>query len=300
MVQFDFFIISKVAMLAVAIFVFYIFLIIFHSAVRAWLEGAVMLLFKAMLSNEMRQLRILTAVTAAPISADLLEQFVLILVRAAPLIALLLAAALIVTTLVGVFARFLEAAASFIGALINDIAQDAAVSMSRNWAVLSSIFVLVLTFNLVGMLPFAFTFTSSLAAPFAISVTVFFAYLFNIIRKHGVTFLAGFLPAGTNVVIAPLIIVIEIISTIAKFISLGVRLFANMFAGHLLLKVFYTIAFYIASSVTLFLGLAEIFVILFLLAITVMELMIAALQAFVMLLLIILYLRESEDFISAH
>jgi len=73
-----------------------------------------------------------------------------------------------------------------------------------------------------------------------------------------------------------------------------------MFAGHLLLKVFYTIAFYIASSVTLFLGLAEIFVILFLLAITVMELMIAALQAFVMLLLIILYLRESEDFISAH
>jgi len=161
MVQFDFFIISKVAMLAVAIFVFYIFLIIFHSAVRAWLEGAVMLLFKAMLSNEMRQLRILTAVTAAPISADLLEQFVLILVRAAPLIALLLAAALIVTTLVGVFARFLEAAASFIGALINDIAQDAAVSMSRNWAVLSSIFVLVLTFNLVGMLPFAFTFTSS-------------------------------------------------------------------------------------------------------------------------------------------
>jgi len=108
------------------------------------------------------------------------------------------------------------------------------------------------------------------------------------------------LPAGTNLFIAPLIILIEVVSTIAKFASLGIRLFANMFAGHLLLKVFYSIAFQIVAGLTLFLALSEALVSFLLFAIIALEIMIAFLQSFVMLLLTVLYFKEAENFIYAH
>ncbi len=113
-------------------------------------------------------------------------------------------------------------------------------------------------------------------------------------------FFAGFLPAGTSKPIAPLIVVIELISTVAKFISLGVRLFANMFAGHLLLKAFYAVSFQVLVSLSLFYFFADIFIMLFLFFITSLEFMIACLQAFVMVLLAALYLNESDTFVNAH
>lgn len=124
--------------------------------------------------------------------------------------------------------------------------------------------------------------------------------IFNIVYKNRLFSLAGFLPAGTSIFIAPLIIIIEIVSNFAKFISLGIRLFANMFAGHLLLKVFYSIGFQLFMYASFFTFFSELLVILFVIFITSLEIMIAALQAFVMLLLTVLYIRESESFVSGH
>lgn len=108
------------------------------------------------------------------------------------------------------------------------------------------------------------------------------------------------LPAGTNIFIAPLILLIEVVSNLAKFISLGIRLFANMFAGHLLLKVFYCICFEVLRHFALFYAFSGIFVVFFIFFIVVLELLIAFLQAFVFSLLVILYLQEATNSINGH
>jgi len=189
---------------------------------------------------------------------------------------------------------------NFVASVIHDVTQDEAISSSRDLVGLATVFLCVVTANMLGILPFAFTVTSGLAAPFLFSLTVFFAYFFILVTKFRLNLFAGFLPAGTNLFIAPLIILIEVVSTIAKFASLGIRLFANMFAGHLLLKVFYSIAFQIVAGLTLFLALSEALVSFLLFAIIALEIMIAFLQSFVMLLLTVLYFKEAENFIYAH
>jgi F-type H+-transporting ATPase subunit a len=118
--------------------------------------------------------------------------------------------------------------------------------------------------------------------------------------RSGFLFTAGFLPAGTERAIGPLVILIEIVSNLAKFISLGVRLFANMFAGHLLLKVFYSICFQVTTAISLFFFLPEFFTTAFVFFIVSLEAMIALLQSFVFVLLSVLYLKEAENFILSH
>jgi F-type H+-transporting ATPase subunit a len=155
-------------------------------------------------------------------------------------------------------------------------------------------------FNLVGILPFSFTATGSLAAPFCFSLTMFFLCFITATMRGGLAAVAGFLPTGTERTIAPLVILIEVVSNFAKFVSLGVRLFANMFAGHLLLKVFYSICFQVAASINFFLVLPEVMTGAFVFFVVALEVMIAFLQAFVFILLSILYLKEAENFLAAH
>jgi F-type H+-transporting ATPase subunit a len=112
--------------------------------------------------------------------------------------------------------------------------------------------------------------------------------------------LAGLLPAGTNIFITPLLIVIELISSLAKFASLGIRLFANMFAGHLLLKVFYTLVFVTASQISILTTLFGLIIVFFTFFISVLEFLIAFLQAFVFFLLSTLYSRETIYFVGSH
>lgn len=232
--------------------------------------------------------------------ADLLEQFVSVLPSYKSFIIYFSTIFLIFLITFIVFTRAVKLAADFSLTTIKDVAGDSSTSLLLAWPILAAIFVLVASTNLIGLLPFSYTLTSSLAAPFFISLTIFFTYNYILIKNGGIGFFAGFLPAGTNIFIAPLIIIIEVISTIAKFISLGVRLFANMFAGHLLLKVFYTISFQMINSLSLFFLLGHGFVASFLIFITLLETLIALLQAFVLLLLAIIYLKEAETFINAH
>jgi F-type H+-transporting ATPase subunit a len=113
-----------------------------------------------------------------------------------------------------------------------------------------ALFMFVLFGNLLGMLPYAFTFTSHIAVTFALAMIVFVLITVVAISIHGMHFFSYFFPEGAPKVLAPLIIPIEVISYLSRPVSLSVRLFANMVAGHVMLKVFATFVVLMGSAGT--------------------------------------------------
>jgi len=100
-----------------------------------------------------------------------------------------------------------------------------------------SLFLFILTSNIIGLVPYSFTITSHLIVTFSLAIFSFIAINIICIREHGINILSLFFPAGSSLILALLLIPIEIVSYIFRPISLSVRLFANMMAGHTLLKV---------------------------------------------------------------
>lgn len=149
-----------------------------------------------------------------------------------------------------------------------------------------TIFMFVLVGNLWGLMPYSFTFTSHIAVTFAMAFFVFVGVTLIAIAKHKMHFFSFFMPPGVPMYMAPLLIPIEIISYLSRPISLSVRLFANMLAGHTLLKVFagFIISLGIAAG-----WLPFVFVV----ALTGLEFVIAFLQAFVFAILTCLYLNDA-------
>ncbi len=148
-----------------------------------------------------------------------------------------------------------------------------------------TLFMFVLFGNFLGMLPYSFTFTSHLAVTFTLAAFIFIAVTLIAIFKHGMKFFSFFLPHGVPIAMAPLLIPIEIISYLSRPISLSVRLFANMLAGHTLLKVF---AGFVPA-----LGVAGILPLAFVSALTGLEIVIAFLQAYVFAILTCLYINDA-------
>jgi F-type H+-transporting ATPase subunit a len=111
-----------------------------------------------------------------------------------------------------------------------------------------TLFMFVLFGNLLGLLPYAFTFTSHIAVTFALAVVVILMVTIVAIAIHGMKFFGYFFPEGAPMALAPLIVPIEVISYLSRPVSLSVRLFANMVAGHVMLKVFATFVVLIGSS----------------------------------------------------
>ena len=133
------------------------------------------------------------------------------------------------------FQTLVELSYDFIGSMIND---NIGKEGLKYYPFIFSIFFFILIGNLIGMLPFSFTWTSHIIVTFAISFFIFLMVTFLAIYKHGLLkFLAFFAPSGVPKPMLILLIPIEIISYISRPISLSVRLFANMMAGHTLLKV---------------------------------------------------------------
>ncbi len=149
-----------------------------------------------------------------------------------------------------------------------------------------TVFIFVLFANMWGMIPFSFTTTSHIIVTFAMALMIFLGVTIIGIIKHKVHFLTFFMPPGVPMYMAPLLIPIEIISYLSRPISLSVRLFANMLAGHTLMKVFagFVISLGIAAG---WLPLA------FVVALTGLEIVIAFLQAFVFTILTCLYLNDA-------
>jgi len=101
-----------------------------------------------------------------------------------------------------------------------------------------ALFFFVLFGNLLGLLPYSFTYTSHIAVTFGLALFVFLLATGVAIAIHGLHFFSYFLPEGTPWVLAPLMVVIEIISYLSRPLSLSIRLFANMMAGHVMVDVF--------------------------------------------------------------
>jgi len=100
-----------------------------------------------------------------------------------------------------------------------------------------SLFAFLLVVNLIGMVPYSFTITSHIIVTLMFSLMVYLGVMTIMIREHGFHALSVFLPAGAPFALYPLLIAIELISNVMRIVSLSVRLFANMMAGHILLKV---------------------------------------------------------------
>jgi len=158
----------------------------------------------------------------------------------------------------------------------------------RYFPLVFSIFMFVLMGNMLGMIPYAFTFTSHIIVTFALSMFVFlFVTLLGIFR-HGFHFFSLFVPSGVPLFMAPILIPIEVLSYLSRPISLSVRLFANMMAGHTMLKVF---AGFCVSLGVIF-GLAPLAINV---ALVGFEILVAFLQAYVFTILTCLYLKDSID-----
>ena len=149
-----------------------------------------------------------------------------------------------------------------------------------------SLFMFILFGNMLGMIPYSFTFTSHVIVTFAMALTVFIGVTILGFVKHGFGFFRFFVPPGVSVVLWPLMIPIEIISYLSRPISLSVRLFANLTAGHTMLKVF--AGFIISLGVV-----GGILPFAFVVALTGLELLIAFLQAYVFTILTCFYINDS-------
>jgi F-type H+-transporting ATPase subunit a len=149
-----------------------------------------------------------------------------------------------------------------------------------------SLFLFVLVANLLGMLPYSFTVTSHIIVTFALAFFIFIGVTIVGFAKHGISYLKLFVPSGVPIFLLPLIIVIEVISYLSRPVSLSVRLFANMMAGHTMLKVFggFVVSLGILGG-WLPLGFAV--------ALTGLELLVAFIQAYVFAILTCIYLNDA-------
>lgn len=158
---------------------------------------------------------------------------------------------------------------------------------------LTIIFSFILFNNLIGLVPYSFTITSHLIITFTLSFSIFIGLNIICYQRHGLHMFSLFLPANTTFFLALLLVPIEFVSYIAKPISLGVRLFINLMAGHSLLKVIVGFAW----SMSLMEGISSLSFLLPLLILTLLmglELGVALIQTYVFITLTCIYLNEAE------
>ena len=172
---------------------------------------------------------------------------------------------------------------NFIAQLLSDTVGD---NGKRYFPFVFSLFMFVLIGNMVGMIPYQFTFTSHIIVTFALASVVFIGVTILGFVNHGIRFFAFFYIPGVPFYMHPLLIPIEVISYLSRPISLSVRLFANMLAGHTLLKVF--AGFVVAMP--FFTGALPLA---FIVALTGLEILIAFLQAYVFAILTCLYINDA-------
>ena len=155
-----------------------------------------------------------------------------------------------------------------------------------------TLFMFILFGNMLGLLPYAFTYTSHIAVTFGLAAIVFVLITVVALAIHGKKFFGYFFPEGAPLWLAPIIIPVEIVSYLSRPISLSIRLFANMVAGHVMLKVF-------ATFIVLLGGLGAVGPFVAVLPLTVnvalvgFEILVAFLQAYVFAILTSIYLHDA-------
>ena len=169
---------------------------------------------------------------------------------------------------------------------VANLLRDTVGSEGRKYfPIVFTIFMFVLFGNVLGMMPYSFTFTSHIAVTFGMAIVIFIGVTILGFAKHGLHFFKFFVPAGVPAVMLLLLVPLEILSYLTRPISLSVRLFANMLAGHTLLKVF-------AGFIPL-LGALGVIPFALVTALSGLELVIAFLQAYVFAILTCLYINDA-------
>ena len=150
-----------------------------------------------------------------------------------------------------------------------------------------TIFTIILLGNLIGMVPYTFTFTSHIIVTGALAMIAFVTATVVGFQRHGLHYFSLFVPHGAPMWLMPIIVPIEILSYVTRPVSLSIRLFANMMAGHTMLKVF--------AGFSVMLGAFGIFPLLINIALVGFEILVALLQAYVFTILTCLYLRDAVE-----
>jgi F-type H+-transporting ATPase subunit a len=183
----------------------------------------------------------------------------------------------------GRFQSMAEMAYEFVANMIRD---NVGTAGRKFFPFVFTLFMFVLFGNLLGLLPYSFTFTSHIAVTAALAVVVIIGVTAVGIAKHGLHFFSFFVPKGVPFALLPLMIPIEIISYLSRPVSLSIRLFANMMAGHTMLKVF--------AGFVILLGFLGGWAPLAMdVALTGFELLVAFLQAYVFTVLTCIYLNDA-------
>jgi F-type H+-transporting ATPase subunit a len=183
----------------------------------------------------------------------------------------------------GRFQSMAEMSYEFVAGMVRDNVGSAG---RKYFPFIFTLFMFVLFGNLLGLMPYSFTFTSHIAVTAALAVTVIVLVTIVGIVKHGFHFFSFFVPKGVPAALLPLMIPIEVISYLSRPVSLSIRLFANMMAGHTMLKVF-------AGFVVLLGFLGGWAPLLMDVLLTGFELLVAFLQAYVFTVLTCIYLNDA-------
>lgn len=188
--------------------------------------------------------------------------------------------------------RFQAAAEMFYEFIENLVTGQVGHEGRKYFPFVFALFMFVLFGNLIGLFPYAFTYTSHIAVTLGLAATVFLVTTIVALVLHGKKFFGYFFPEGAPLWLAPIIVPVEVVSYLSRPVSLSVRLFANMVAGHVLLKVF-------ATFVVLLGGLGAIGPVAALLPLSVnvllvgFEILVAFLQAYVFAILTCIYLHDA-------
>lgn len=195
------------------------------------------------------------------------------------------------TSLQAMIPNRIQASLELIYEFIQDIISANVGPKGKNFApYIFSIFVFILMGNLLGLVPYSFTFTSHIIVTLSMACMVFIFVTILGIIKHGWGFLRLFFPEDVPIFIAPLLVPVEIMSYLSRPISLGVRLFANMVAGHAMLKIFAGFVVILSTGSFLPLSILPLGVNVL---ITAFEVMVAVLQAYVFTILTCIYLNDA-------
>ena len=182
-----------------------------------------------------------------------------------------------------------EMAYEFVANMLRDAAGSHGMKF---FPLVFSLFMFVLVANLLGMFPYFFTITSHIIVTFALAMLVILTVVVYGFMKHGLGFLKLFVPSGVPAILTPLVVAIEVISFLSRPVSLSVRLFANMLAGHITLKVF--AGFVVSLGAMGGIGIAgAVLPLLMAVALTGLEFLVAFLQAYVFAVLTCMYLNDA-------
>ncbi|ACA21178.1 ATP synthase F0, A subunit [Methylobacterium sp. 4-46] len=187
--------------------------------------------------------------------------------------------------------RMQSLAEAFYEFIASTVHQSAGHGSERFVPLVFSLFMFVLVLNLFGMIPYAFTVTSHIIVTFMLALVVILTVVIYGFMAHGVHFLDLFVPPGVPGWLKPLIVAIEVVSFISRPISLSVRLFANMLAGHIALKIF--AGFVPALLAAGIWGILSPLPLALSVAITALEMLVAVLQAYVFATLTSIYLSDA-------